>query len=97
MTGDRITIHGDIEAAFTAAHTDLTAVLADPSGGHAPWCRRVASARRVVAEIYTLARAGIAPHTLLWQACEDAVTFHRNRANHLDHIADRHEQEGTSP
>jgi hypothetical protein len=89
------TIHGDLEAAFAAANTDLTATLADPSGDHAAWCRRVASARRVVAEIYALARQSVTPaHGLLWNALHDGEQFHSNRANHLDAIAHRHEQEG---
>ncbi|MEV6604721.1 hypothetical protein [Kutzneria sp. NPDC051319] len=96
MSTTTVTIHGDLEAAFTAARATALAAIGDDDSDYPAWCRQVAAARRVTAEVYAAARDSLPTGGLLWHAVNEAADAQRDRAKHLERIADRHEQEGTS-
>ena len=90
------TIHGDLEAAFTAARTTVLAAIGDNDSDYPAWCRQVAAGRRALAEVYDTARDSLPPGRLLWHAVKEAADAQRDRAKHMDDIANRREQEGTA-
>jgi hypothetical protein len=92
----KVTVHGDLEAAFAAAHALALDAIGDADAGPATWHRQLAAAHRAVAEVYATARDSIPPGGLVWHAIDEAAHCRRDRAKNLDHLADQHEQEGTS-
>jgi hypothetical protein len=89
-----ITINEDLEAAFATAWSTVVDAVDNDSSDFAGWCRQVAAARRALAEVYATARDALPTSDLIWQALTDAQDAQRDRANHLDGIAERRQQEG---
>jgi hypothetical protein len=89
-----ITIPRDLQAAFGAAWSTVVDAVGNDTSDFPAWCRQVAAARRALAEVYATASDALPTHDLIWHALTDAQDAQRDRANHLDGIADRREQKG---
>lgn len=94
MNTTTVTIQGDLEAAFAAARLCYLDAVGSTRSDYPLWCRQIAAGRRAMAEIYATARDSVPIDGLLWHAFNDAENSLRHRANNLDSVADRHEQEG---
>jgi len=89
-----VTIPGELEAAHSAAWLVALDAIGDDGDDYPAWCRQVAAAHRVMAEVYATAYESLPAHGLLWHAVREAENSRRDRAKHMDAIANRHEQEG---
>jgi hypothetical protein len=84
----------DLETLAAQARADLDAARnADPADFPA-WCRRIAAARRVLAEVYSTARDLTEQGSLTWWALRDAMQLCDAHAVRLISQANAAEQEG---
>jgi hypothetical protein len=83
----------DLETLAAQARADLDAARnADPADFPA-WCRRIAAARRVLAEVYNTARQHTELGSLTWWALHDAIRLCDAHVTRLIAQANAAEQE----
>ncbi|MFC0546636.1 hypothetical protein [Kutzneria chonburiensis] len=86
----------ELETLAAQARADLDAAgIADPADFPA-WCRRIAAARRALAEVYGIARRHTETGSLAWWALHDAMRHSDAHAVRLIAQANEAELEGGS-
>ena len=86
----------ELEATYAAARADLDAAATSDPTDRPAWCRRMAEARRTLANLYQLAMTDVPTHSLAWWALHDAAQLCESHINHLLAQA-RHTPKGHQP